>query len=398
MCVASSCSRCGGLKRAGERARGLTMDDALMAHVDGALRAHRLLTRGQRLVVAVSGGADSVALLHILTRLQAPWRLTLSVAHLDHRLRSTSSDDAEFVRSLGAQWRLPSVVESRDVAAQCAQAGWSLEDGARRVRYAFLLEVARRVSAGHIAIAQTADDQAETVLMRLLRGSGLAGLGAIPRERPLEDITVVRPLLEVWRHQVLAYVERWRLAYRQDPTNRQTRFLRNRIRHELLPLLERDYNPNVKAALTRLAWQSQSDYAYVRGAAARQRRRIMKPLSPHAVALAVAPFLRQPDALQRELIRQAIRQVQGDLTAIECRHGLEVMRLFRERPVGSQVDLPGGIRWRREADRVICEDTDRRAAAAARDGEEPSRLVVNLRRPESARYTTNASCASSARG
>ena len=159
------------------------MEHPVAASLRQALKTHRLFTSHARVVVAVSGGMDSVVLLHALAALPAPWRLTLHAAHLDHALRSASAADAEFVRDLGRQWRVPVTSERRDVQALCATEGWSLEDGARRVRYQFLLEVARRQSAGAIALAHTADDQAETVLMRLVRGTGLTGLGAIPTKR-----------------------------------------------------------------------------------------------------------------------------------------------------------------------------------------------------------------------
>ena len=333
------------------------MHHVLLAQVRQTIVSHHLLATGDRVVVAVSGGADSVALLHLLVSLQPPLQLTLHVAHLDHSLRATSPEDASFVEALGHRWGIPSTIERRDVSALCVREGWSLEDGARRVRYQFLDEVARRYGMQRIALAHTADDQAETVLLRLVRGTGLMGLGAIPVMRKLESgVWVVRPVLEIWRQDILAYLKEVGLSYRDDETNRDQRFVRNRIRGELLPLLARHYNPNIKHTLTQLAEQSRWDYAYLHAAAGRQWKRATKASHPsQEIAISVRVFRHQPKALQRQLVRRAVEHLRGTVGQLEFRHWLEVERLFLSRPTGTILDLPGGVQFRRERDRVVCE-------------------------------------------
>ncbi|MEE3258972.1 MAG: tRNA lysidine(34) synthetase TilS [Candidatus Latescibacterota bacterium] len=199
------------------------------------------------LLVAVSGGIDSMVLLDVLDRLRVELGYPLQVAHLDHALRPESPADRDFVVDEVRRRDLPCVADRRDVEACARDEKLSPEEAGRHVRYAFLDEVARRVGATYIALGHHADDQAETVLMRLLRGSGTTGLGAMEVVR---EGRYLRPLLGVWRAEIEAYAHERDLAYREDLSNRDRRYLRNRVRWELLPLL-RQYNPNISAALNR---------------------------------------------------------------------------------------------------------------------------------------------------
>jgi len=203
-----------------------------------------MLAGGETVLIAVSGGADSVALLHLLLELSPGWRLRLHVLHVDHQLRAESAADADFVRDLGA--RLGVLV---DVATVAVDRRGSLEAAARAARYAALDVCAARVGAERIAVGHTADDQAETVLMRLLQGAGVRGLAGIPPVRG----RIVRPLIEMRRSALETELRRAGLAWVDDRTNRDLKFLRNRIRHELLPLLADSYNPEVAASLVRVA-------------------------------------------------------------------------------------------------------------------------------------------------
>jgi len=209
---------------------------------------------GASLVVAVSGGCDSVGLLYVLRPMAASrgWRLT--VAHLDHGIRGAEGRaDVAFVRSLARRWSLPVRVGRANVPLLARRRRQSLEAAAREVRYDFLSRVARRAGAYAILTAHTADDQAETVVMNLCRGSGLAGLAGIPHEAGWRGVRIVRPLLAVSRRDLEASLRGAGVAWREDTSNADLRHTRNRVRHVVLPMLERTLNPSVRRALCRLA-------------------------------------------------------------------------------------------------------------------------------------------------
>jgi len=202
----------------------------------------KMLEPGEALLVGVSGGADSVALLDTLVK--SGWRP--HVCHLNHQLRGPASDaDAEFVRELAVRHGLPNTIEWRKVAGD--------EDGARRARHEFFATVAAQTGIQTLALAHTADDQVETFLLRLLRGAGVPGLVGIWPERQLGKLRVIRPMLKVRRTEVLEYLGAQGLKYREDASNADTRFTRNRIRHELLPMLEREFNPAIREVLLHTA-------------------------------------------------------------------------------------------------------------------------------------------------
>src|ERR1035441_1467406 len=192
----------------------------------------------QRVGVAVSGGADSVSLLHVLRELAPRWNLRLVVLHLDHKLRGEEShQDAAFVRDLAATLDLPFEFEETDVAALCRETGENIEQAARAARLEFFRRVIQAETVDRVAAGHTRSDQAETVLFRFLRGSGTAGLAGI---RPVTDDGIVRPLVEIDRPEIERYLRARGIAWRNDSTNASTAFARNRIRHELLPQLTRD--------------------------------------------------------------------------------------------------------------------------------------------------------------
>lgn len=223
--------------------------DDFAERVLSAIRKYDLLVPGQRVMAAVSGGADSVCLLYVLRDLG----YALEVAHFDHQTREgESTADAKFVQELAGRLSLPFHLDTLPVEEQARDSALSFEEYARKARYAFLTRIAVARDCPAMATGHHADDQAETVLMRIIRGTSPRGLAGIPRLREEEGVRIVRPLLDCTRDEILAFLERRGLAYCTDRTNEDTQYLRNEVRHELLPALCRDYNPKVRDALLRL--------------------------------------------------------------------------------------------------------------------------------------------------
>jgi len=228
----------------------------LPEHVEQSIRARKLLTRGQRILVAVSGGLDSVALLHLLHTLAGSYGWKLAVAHLNHQLRGRASDgDERFVRALASRLNLPCVTQKSNVRAEATALGLSIEMAARRARQNFLSRTARQLRINSIALAHHADDQVELFFLRLFRGTGVEGLAGMKWRGPSPvspDITLVRPLLELTRTELEKFVRKHKIRFREDASNASRDILRNRIRHELLPLLRRRFQPSANRSVLRL--------------------------------------------------------------------------------------------------------------------------------------------------
>jgi tRNA(Ile)-lysidine synthase len=313
------------------------------------LRALPRLEAG--LVVAVSGGPDSVALLRALAA-GGSRGTGLVVAHLNHQLRGADSDaDETFVRELRAELAAAGSLGLRlcvgrcDVGAAARRDGGNVEAVARRERYRWLTEVARREGAAWVATGHTADDQAETVLLRLLRGAGVQGLRGIAPRRPLDQgVSLVRPLLGTTRAQVLAFLHGLGQHYREDASNRDVRRTRNRIRHELLPMLAREYNPAVVAVLGRLASQAEELFALEQADAAALLAAAQRPRAGRLVVLDRSTLAAAPRHRLREAFRRLWERESWPVAAMGHAAWDRLAGLAHGEATG--VDLPGGVRAR----------------------------------------------------
>ncbi len=337
-------------------------DNAFLEAVGDFIDAHALIPSRATVVVAVSGGADSVALLAALRELGAmrSRQYRLVVAHLDHHLRADSAADAAFVSDLARRWQLPCAVETVDVAAAAREAGVGIEEAAREARYAFLARVAAQYDATHVAVAHHADDNVETALHRIIRGTHLHGLAAMAPRRELgEGLSLVRPLLGTHRDEVEAFCRDRGLAWRTDSTNADTAYRRNFIRHELLPLMRR-LNPRAQEAVERLvAAAVEAD-----GLLEKQALAVLAAagaIGAEGAALACAELLAQPPVVQRYALRLALEQAGAPMRMMGAER-LEELRALLSAPAGA-VALGGGYEARRAGERLVIGRPVKTAAA-----------------------------------
>ena len=325
----------------------------LVKKVHRSLRRFGMIRSGERVLIAVSGGPDSVALTHALVELAATEGFELRLAHLNHQLREDGNNDETFCAELATRLGLPFASHSIDVAGEAKRNGFSLEEQARISRYRFLGETAQSWDCAGIAVGHTRNDQAETFLLRLLRGSGTTGLAAI---RPVTSLPtsfapssqarlarLVRPMLGVTRSEVIAFLDAKEIAYRLDRTNLDSSIPRNRVRNETLPFLARHHNPNVTETLARTAELLQDDEDWMEREAARTLSSLTEGSGPHGtrISLSVETLERLHPALRRRVVRGAIGSTRGELRAITSRHIEDVLELTSPGKSGRRLSLPG---------------------------------------------------------
>ena len=315
------------------------MKSNLLENILSTIRRLSMLKPGDKVLVAVSGGPDSVALLHALWSLRDELGITLYAAHLNHSFRGKESDqDAEYVAQLAGNLGVPCTVEKIDVPEIQRTLRLSPEEAARLVRYEFLERVADEIVANRIAVGHTADDQVETVLLNILRGAGIDGLSGMPPVRG----RIIRPLIETRRSVVEEYVERHNLRPRIDATNLLATYARNRIRLELLPLLRREFNPEVDAAILRLSELATEDSAYLNMEAEETLARLKTGQNEQSLSLDVPGLLECRPAIRRRAIRSAVSELRGGLADIGFVHVEDLIRLL-DGGKDFRYELPGGI-------------------------------------------------------
>jgi len=334
------------------------------------IQRYSLVSPGEIVVVGVSGGADSVCLLHVLAKCQKGLGIKLHAAHLNHQLRGVESEtDAEYVSDLAGSLGIPITIDRQDVAAYKIEKNCPLEEAARELRYAFLARVAREVGANRIAVGHTRDDQVETILMHILRGTGVTGLcGLVPcspmpydrQEVSLRaptsrgNLLVIRPLLDITREETTSYCHEHQLDPRIDSSNRSLSFFRNRLRLQLLPLL-RQYNPGVDQALLRLADIAKEDKAFIEQQASELWGEVARQEN-NAIYFDRKQLDSLPIALQRQLLRAAVTKLAGDSRDIEASH-IEAARTLLNKAVGKKISLPHGFICQGGYDEIVVAST-----------------------------------------
>ncbi|MBS0266473.1 MAG: tRNA lysidine(34) synthetase TilS [Planctomycetes bacterium] len=316
----------------------------LLQHLNGRLHG---LPRATRVLAAVSGGADSMALLRGLLELPVASAFPVHVAHLDHQLRGVASTaDADWLKATCHSLGVPITIGRIDVASAATATGDGIEAAARQARYTFLEETARGAGCSVIALAHTADDQAETILHHILRGTGLAGLRGIPPERELAPgIRLMRPLLDLSRQQVLDFLQTLGQTFREDESNHDDVYTRNRIRLQLLPALARDYNPQIAESLRRLGLQAAEAQQTLEYLAESQLDRVLESATPHQCELKWQPLTAVPRHLLRELFAALWRRQHWPRQQMGFAQWDELAELTVH---GGTTTLPGRISVRRE--------------------------------------------------
>ncbi len=324
------------------------------------IRDKSLLDDTGKLLVAVSGGPDSVCLLLVLVKLRDELRVNLHIAHLNHKLRGVESDkDAEYVSELAHNLDLPVTIDERDVEKYRTEHGGTVEEAARQVRYDFLAETVKSVGADAVAVGHTRDDNIETIIMHLVRGTGTRGLRGLKPVTHLNSKTgvvkVLRPLLELNRDETIGYCHANGYEPRIDISNESLVPLRNRIRHQFIPLLE-SYNERVGEALLRDARIAADELDFLETAAGELWGNIAVKRK-NKVTIDKTGFIGLPPALQRHLLRQSIEAITGSLKDVEVRH-IESILDALDLQAGKRITLPEGLIFIVEYDRFLltCEE------------------------------------------
>jgi tRNA(Ile)-lysidine synthase len=325
----------------------------MLDNIESILHDECKLVKDRPIIVGVSGGPDSLCLLEALRQVGYP----VIVAHFNHQLRSEADYDAQSVEKTASRLKLSSVIDGADVRAHAEMQGLSIEEAARNLRYSFMFRLAHEHNAQAVAVGHTADDQVETILMHLLRGSGLAGLKGMSYRSIVQtfdlDIPIVRPLLDVWREETVTYCAANGLDPHYDSSNDSLDFQRNRIRHLLIPTLE-TYNPRLREAILRMSQSLKSDHALLMETLESAWKETVTDLGENVVTFDSSLLSQHSLGLQRNLIKQAMQFIhpglEVDFAAIE-RACIFINDARRSPPV----DLKGGLRMFREVDKIyVC--------------------------------------------
>lgn len=318
---------------------------AFTEKVEQLLKRKNLIAPEMRIVVGVSGGADSVALLSVLNDLAPKYALKLYAAHLNHLLRREAGEDAAFVQKFARSLGIPAFVGYARVSRLSCIYKLSIEEAGRRARYQFFRHVAKKVGAQRIAVGHHAGDQVETVIFNFLRGTGPAGITGIP----LQNREIIRPLLGVTREEIEEFCRERGLEWRTDATNLTTEYMRNRIRVELLPYLRRFFNPRVERAVLQLAHIMSEENEFLEGLAKYMLRKLGERGREGEIQVHLTDFLSLPLALQRRLLRLLIKKSGAGLKDVGYQHYDSCISFLQESQVGGEMHLPHGNRIFKES-------------------------------------------------
>ena len=315
----------------------------LLERVLKTVKHYDMIAPGDSVLVTLSGGPDSVLLLHALVGLKGKLKLAkISVCHLDHGLRGEeSAGDSVFAKRFAASLGLEFLHKKVDLRKKRSK-DLSTEEEARLERYRFFVQAAAKAGANVIATGHTLDDQAETILMRIIKGASLKGIVGIAPVRQEGGLRIIRPLMQIEKHEIAGYLEANGIDYRVDRTNLEPIYFRNVVRGEILPFLEK-YNPRLKHALFSLAEHLREDFDFIEQEKARARAHL-RPTEDGKVAISLKDIVIQPKALQKEILRDALEKAGGEVKRLTFRHWKDLEHFIKYKRKGNSLDLPGSIR------------------------------------------------------
>lgn len=312
------------------------------------IHKYNMVASGDKIIVGVSGGPDSLCLLHVLKELSREYGCSLYAVHLNHKFRGEAADaDAEFVGEICREWGIPAVIEVFDVPAYAKETGLSPEEAGREIRYRLFGQVYEKVGGNKIAVAHNLNDHIETILMRFMRGSGIDGLKGIEAVRG----RIIRPLLEIERHRIEEYCDQNYLNPRIDKTNLESIYHRNKIRLELIPYIEKNFNPNIKMALSRFSGLIKDENDFLETEAGEKLQGIAEFFDDRVV-IDVPKLTALHTALQRRILRQCMEKLANTLNGFDFKHFEGVLELAGK-ATGAAVMLPHKLKAFRSYDRLI---------------------------------------------
>ncbi len=295
----------------------------ILKTVEETIARYGLFKKGERILLAYSGGLDSTGLLSVFLELQQEWKLNLFLGHFNHRLRASAMEDERFVRCIAQKMGIPLFVAAEDVRAWAQKEKLNLEEAGRNLRYDFLARTAKKIGGAKIATAHTMNDQAETFLFRMMRGSGVTGLGSI---YPVVEGTIIRPLLFVERKDIEKHLSEKGMEYRRDESNLDRRFTRNKIRLELIPFIQKEFAPKIVPQIGKIVSILQEEDALMDRLAAREAGEAVF-LRDGEIHLDLKSILNMPRALSRRVVRHFLKKIKGDLREISFEDTETIMNM-----------------------------------------------------------------------
>jgi len=319
------------------------------------LAKNNLIKKGDSILLGVSGGPDSLTMLHLFVKIKKEYRLDLVVFHLNHMFRKEASNEAAFVKKQAENYGLEAVIEEFNVPQYIKKKGLSPEEAAREIRFKFMQKWASKFKLKKIALAHNRDDLVETVFLNVIRGTGLKGLTGIEPVTSYGELLVIHPLLNIYRQEIEAYCQLNGLSPVYDPTNKENMYTRNKLRNEVIPYLEREINPGLKGVIARMAENIRVEENYLSQRAKEEFRELLVEKTNRELILSLSGIKEQHVAIRNRVLKKAIGLLKGNYIDLYSKHYQDINRLILEGQTGKYIELIDDIRVRLSYDKLIIE-------------------------------------------